>query len=171
MSAKKSSSTTATQRSARHDSFTIERVLDASPAQVFAAWADPAAKARWFVGPDTWKLIHREHDFRVGSREKVSGTHAGGMVSTFNALYQDIVPDQRIVYVYDMHLGDTRISVSLATIEFKAVGSGTRMTVTEQGVFLDDFDDAGGRERGTNELMDNLAASLQTKSYGLAGKV
>jgi uncharacterized protein YndB with AHSA1/START domain len=31
--------------------FTLERVYDATPARVFAAWADPAAKAVWFIGP------------------------------------------------------------------------------------------------------------------------
>jgi uncharacterized protein YndB with AHSA1/START domain len=36
------------------------------------------------------------------------------MVSSFDALYQDTVPAARIVYTYDMHLDDRRISVSLA---------------------------------------------------------
>jgi uncharacterized protein YndB with AHSA1/START domain len=86
---------------------------------------------------------------------------AGGRVSSFDAHYQDIVPDQRIVYTYDMHLNETRISVSLATVEFKPAGAGTRMIFTEQAVFLDDFDDAGGRERGTRALLDNLDAELR----------
>jgi len=34
---------------ASHASFVIERVFDAAP--VFAAFADPAAKARWFGAP------------------------------------------------------------------------------------------------------------------------
>ncbi len=34
-----------------HATFVLERTYEASPAQVFAAWATPAAKARWF-GPD-----------------------------------------------------------------------------------------------------------------------
>jgi dihydrofolate reductase len=33
-----------------HDTFVIERTYPASPARVFAAWADPAVKSRWFVG-------------------------------------------------------------------------------------------------------------------------
>ena len=36
-----------TQRSAVHADFTIERRYDASPARVFAAFADPVAKRRW----------------------------------------------------------------------------------------------------------------------------
>ena len=48
-----------------------------------------------------------------------------------------------------MHRNDVRISISLAIIELKAREEGTQLVITEQGVFLDDFDDARGRERGT----------------------
>ena len=40
-----------------------------------------------------------------------------------------------------MHLDDTRISVSLATVELKPAGKGTRLIFTEQGAFLDGYDD------------------------------
>ncbi len=69
--------------------------------------------------------------------------------------------DQRIVYTYDMHLDDARISVSLATVELEPAGAGTRLIFTEQGVFLDGYDDAGSREHGTRELLDKLGASLR----------
>lgn len=38
-----------TNRSVLHATFTLERTYPATPARVFAAWADPAAKARWFA--------------------------------------------------------------------------------------------------------------------------
>jgi uncharacterized protein YndB with AHSA1/START domain len=151
-----------TERSTRHATFTIERDYDAAPALVFGAWADPAAKRRWFVGPaGKWKELSREFDFRVGGRERLSGAFSGGPVSFFDCHYLDIVPDQRIVYAYDMHQDQTRISVSLATVEFKPAGKGTRLIFTEQAVFLDDFDDAGRREQGTGGLLDNLATALR----------
>jgi len=150
-----------TMRTTQHGSFVIERMLAATPARVFAAWAHPAAKARWFIGPDEWRETEREFNFRIGGRERLVGTRPGGPVSTYNAIYQDIVPDQRIIYTYDMHQNDTRISVSLSTVELKPEGAETRLTYTEQAVYLDDFDDAGGRERGTREHLNRLAAMLQ----------
>jgi hypothetical protein len=60
-----------------------------------------------------------------------------------------------------MHLNDVRISVSLATITFGAVENGTRLTVTEQGTFLDGYDDAGSRERGTADLLQKLALAIE----------
>ena len=41
-----------TERSVTHATFVIERTYHASPARVFNAFADQAAKARWFAGPD-----------------------------------------------------------------------------------------------------------------------
>jgi uncharacterized protein YndB with AHSA1/START domain len=138
----------------------VERTYDASPARVFAAWADPAVKARWFVGLDEWSQGGHELDFRVGGRERVSGGPPGGPVHTFDGRYQDIVPEERIVYTYDMHLDEQRISVSLATVEFERAGPGTRLTFTEQAVFLDGHDTPAQRERGTRDLLDKLAAEL-----------
>jgi len=76
-------------------------------------------------------------------------------------VYHDVVADERIVYAYEMHLDDRKISVSLATLELKPAGIGTRLVMTEQGAFLDGYDDAGSRERGTNHLLDALGKSLK----------
>ena len=148
------------ERSTVHSTFVIERNYPVAPARVFAAWADPVAKARWFAGSGESKSEGRELDFRVGGKERLLTTVPGGVVHRYDAVYQDIVPDQRIIYCYDMHIGEALISVSLATVEFEAEGKGTRMVFTEQVVFLDGYDDAGSRERGTHKLLEQLAASL-----------
>jgi uncharacterized protein YndB with AHSA1/START domain len=152
-----------TSRSVQHATFVIERTYPASPAHVFKAFSDPAAKAAWFAGPGTWKQADRSMDFRVGGREHLSGGGDGKPLHRFDAVYQDIVPGERIVYTYDMHIGDKRISVSLATVELRAEGTGTRVVVTEQGVFLDELDMAESRERGTRDLLDNLGKHLGQK--------
>jgi uncharacterized protein YndB with AHSA1/START domain len=100
-------------------------------------------------------------DFRVGGRERVSGGPPGGPVHAYNAVYQDIAPNRRIILSYDMHLDARRISVSLATVEFLAEGTGTRMIFTEQGAFLDVYDNAGQREQGTRDLLDKLGEALR----------
>jgi uncharacterized protein YndB with AHSA1/START domain len=71
------------------------------------------------------------------------------------------VPDERIVYAYDMHLDDRRISVSLATVELKAARAGARLIFTEQGAFLDGLDTPEQREQGTGSLLDALAKELR----------
>ncbi len=152
------------ERTTNHATFVIERIYSASPARVFAAWADPAAKARWFVGPDEWNKGGHELDFRIGGRERLISRPPGGPAHVFDGRYQDIVPDQRIIFSYDMHLDQTRISVSLATVELKPAGDGTQLVFTEQAVFLDGYDDAGSRERGTRGLLDQLDAHLRREA-------
>ncbi len=151
-------------RSAQHSTFVIERAYDASPRRVFAAFADPAAKRRWFGGSDNGGSSTHELDFRIGGRETNSGGPPGGPVFTFEARYYDIVPERRIVSAYDMMMGDQRISVSLATVEFEAAGDGTKLTYTEQGVFLDGGDTSDIREHGTRELLDALDAYLRRET-------
>lgn len=152
-----------TKKTATHSTFVIERHLDAKPERVWRAWSDPAAKSLWFGGPsEIWTKLEWTMDFRVGGHDRASGDFKNGPQSRFDSTYFDIIPNERIVYAYEMHLDDKKISVSLATIELTAEGGGTRLVVTEQGAFLDGYDDAGSREQGTKQLMDRLEASLRT---------
>ena len=149
------------KRSVQHGTFVIEREFAFPPARVFAGWAVREAKDRWFGGPGgQWKPLERQMEFRVGGTERARGQWTGGRVSDFRAQYHDIVQDKRIVYSYSMHIDEKKISVSLATIEFEPSGKGTRLILTEQGAFLDGYDDAGSRERGTGGLLDALEKSL-----------
>ncbi len=149
-----------TKRSSTHDTFVIEREYKAAPAKVFAAFSTPQSRAKWFGGPDDWEKSNYKLDFRVIGRESVSGGPPGGRMHSYDGLIMDIVANERLIIAYEMHLDETRICVSLGTTEFRANGSGTRLVYTEQGVFLDGFDDADGRERGTKELFDQLGVFL-----------
>jgi uncharacterized protein YndB with AHSA1/START domain len=150
-----------TDRNVTHATFVIERTYAASPARVFAAFADPAAKRRWFGDPEAPAPSNHHLDFRVGGRETNRGGPPGGPAYAFEALYHDIVPDQRIVTSYEMQIDNTRISVSLATVEFKPAGAGTLLVYTEQGAFLDGHDTPAQREAGTRELLAALAVDLR----------
>jgi uncharacterized protein YndB with AHSA1/START domain len=148
------------QRSVSHATFVIERAYKAAPAKVFAAFADAKSKAQWFVGPDNWEKSDHKLDFRVGGKESVSGGPPGGPTHYYNATIWDIVEGQRIVTSYEMHLDKTRISVSVGTTEIRQDGAASKLIYTEQGAFLDGYDDAGSRERGTQELFDQLERHL-----------
>jgi uncharacterized protein YndB with AHSA1/START domain len=129
---------------------------------VWRALTDQTAKQKWFGGPPgEWDLIERHMDVREGGRERAKGRWESGVVSTFDALYHDVVPHQRLVYSYVMHLDDKKISASLATMQLASEGGGTTLKMTEQGAFLDGYDDAGSREHGTGYLLDKLGASLK----------
>lgn len=144
------------ERYVSHDIFTIKKMYDATPASVFAAWANRNAKTRWFQKPI-------EFDFQVGGREMNRGESPEGFVYTYDARYLQILHEQRIVYAYTMDRGDVRISVSLATVEFKPTGDSTLLIFTEQGAYLDGYDTSAIRERGTNTLLNKLGEEMRRK--------
>jgi len=143
-----------------HDTFVIERTYDIPVAQVFRAWADPMLKARWFAGSVEALGAGYELDFQVGGHEVNRGGPPGGPVYSYESQFYDIVPEQRIVYTYEMFADEHRLSVSVATVQFHNHDATTQLVLTEQGVFLDGHDTAAQREEGTRSLLDSLAAIL-----------
>ena len=152
-----------TERSVNHATFVIERTYPVHPAKVFAAWASKDAKAVWMDDPDFKSDgSESEMDFRVGGHERFGGLTPAGTSYRYDATYYDIVPDQRIVYSYEMYAGDDRMSVSVATVDMVPARAGTKLTYTEQGVFLDGIDKPEAREEGTVWLLDNLGKYLES---------
>ncbi|MBK5217732.1 MAG: SRPBCC family protein [Propionibacteriales bacterium] len=147
-------------RTVTHATFTLERTYDAAPERVFAAWSKKDAKAPWFLGPNWEPQWEYELDFRIGGTEINRRQVPDGRTSTYDACFLDIVPAERIVYSYDMHIGGERISVSLVTVELRTEGGRTHLTYTEQGAFLDGLDEPAWREQGTSDQLDALGALL-----------
>jgi uncharacterized protein YndB with AHSA1/START domain len=148
------------ERTVRHATIVQDRIYDASPARVFAAWADPAARAQWDVPGDDWEITEHEQDFRVGGREATRFGPKGDPLYSSEGRYLDIVPDARIISAGTMHRGDTRISTTLCTLEMLAEGTGTRLILTDQSAFLDGGEKPSDREGGWGAILDKLDAHL-----------
>lgn len=142
------------ERWVKHATFVVERTYAASPERVYQAWADPIAKAKWFSKADVF-------DFRVGGREYSRGGPPEGPIFTFDASYQELVPERRIVYTYTLDSDGTRISVSITTVELVEAEGGTKLIFTEQGAFFDGHDTPEIREHGTNVMLDALGKVLE----------
>jgi len=153
------------ERSVTHSTFVIERSYPTTPERVFAAFADPATKRRWYGAHETMAIEEFEMDFRVGGTDRAryrfqEGSPFPGAVLSNETTYHDIVPDRRIVIAYTMTLGGKRFSASLATFELVLTDQGTNLIFTEQGAFFEGADGPQMRERGWGKLLDKLAKEL-----------
>ena len=153
------------ERSVTHQTFTIERGYRVRPERVFAAFADPETKRRWFAESETNETEAFEMDFRVGGGEYAryrfkAGTPFEGAILTNQTSYLDIVTNRRIIIAYAMSIGDHRFSASLATFEFLPTEAGTNLIFTEQGAYFEGSDGPQLRESGWRKLLDQLATEL-----------
>ena len=138
-----------------HGTFELERILPAHVGHAFAAWSDPAVKARWFANAAEFSL-----DFRVDGLETVRRCLADGRRLRYEASYRDIVVERRIVYHSALWTDERLSTVSLTTVTFDAEGAATRLTLVEQGAFLDGLEDPSWREHGTARWLDALRRML-----------
>ena len=144
-------------RSAQHGTIRLERRYKAAPARVFAAWAEPKARAQWDV-PGRWVIAEQRFDFREGGRELKRFGPKDDPRFVADTLY--IVPQRRIVFSYSMTSRGTPISISLTTVEIMPDGQGTKLLLTEQVAFLDGKDNAANREEGLASMLDKIGESL-----------
>lgn len=146
------------QRSVLHTSFVIDRQFRASPKRVFQAWTDPKAKQGWSDCHADLNDTDYSLDFRPGGSEIHRVVYPDGAVQLVQKHYFDVVPNERIIYAYDIELGKRRLSVSLVTVQFEASTEGTRMLYNEQVTYLDGHQDLEERIRGTEGGFDRLQA-------------
>jgi uncharacterized protein YndB with AHSA1/START domain len=152
--------------SVTHSTFVIEQTYPYPAERIFAAFSDPKKKRRWYADRGTQSVEQFTMDFRVGGAEHLlfrmgADTPLPGVILTNDTVYQDIVPNKRIVSAYTMSIGDHRMSSSLLTIELLPVSGGTELRCTHQGAFFEGSDGPQMREAGWRTLFGHLEKELQ----------
>jgi len=148
-----------------HSTFVIEHRYPYPAERLFAVFADPAKKRRWFAESDNHDIDVYEMDFRVGGVERTAyrlrpGTPFPGVTLETEGTIQDIVPNERVVTASTMSLGERRISSSLVTVEFVPKEKATELVLTHQGAFYEGSGDPKMREEGWRKLLDQLGTYL-----------
>ena len=147
------------QRSVVHAIFTVERTYDAPVERVWRALSNEAAKAKWFGGAED-ESGRRSSVSWIFAKAAANGPRDGGPAGSSRLS----TPSIRISSRTSASSTPTRCtstngrfpSRSQPCSSWRSGPGRTTLKVTEQGAFLDGFDDAGGREHGTGYLLDKL---------------
>ncbi|HWD63214.1 MAG TPA: SRPBCC domain-containing protein [Humibacter sp.] len=143
----------------------LDRSFTATPRTVFRALSEREHLMRWW-GPPNCRVVECSVDFRVGGVWHYRLLSPDGTEHWSRAVYRDIVPDERIVYVETGSdaAGDVVHDrpASVATISLSPTEHGTRMDV--QLVFVSALDRdravANGVEAGFGAALDQLQPLL-----------
>jgi uncharacterized protein YndB with AHSA1/START domain len=152
----------------RHDTFTLGRSLAAPPASVFAAFADEEIRRRWLRFPGA--VSEHRHTFGVGGGEDTRSTFTAldspPELLHYRSRYLDVVPDERIVFVYESSIDGVLRWTALVTVLIADDGEGgSVLSWTEQIAFLtrtgDGSADLPHLRGGTALRLNGLAAALE----------
>ena len=155
---------TATEPATIHSTSVIEHSYPQPPAGVYAAFAQPARKRRWYAESDQ-EDQEFEMDFRIGGSERLryrfkKGHPIEGQEIINQTIYQDIVPDKRIVTASVMSLNGKPIVAAQVTFEFLPSATGTDLICTSQGAFFDWPQGPAMIEEGWRGLLGRIGQEL-----------
>jgi uncharacterized protein YndB with AHSA1/START domain len=133
----------------------ITRSFDAPRDQVFKAFTDPEAVARWWGLRDSETRVD-ELEARPGGRWRFVSRDSNGGEDAFHGVYHDAVAPERIVYTFEYE--GMPGHVLLETITFEERDGRTLMTDSSVFQSVADRDGmlASGMESGAAQAMDQL---------------
>ncbi len=123
----------ASTKTQERPSLSIVRKLDAAPAKVWRAITEPEMLKKWMAPSDDFKIPVAEAELRVGGRYHIVMHARDGEVHDVSGAYREIVPNKKLVYSWAWKSTPERESV--VTIELRAAGNGTELTLRHEQFF------------------------------------
>lgn len=140
---------------ASQPSVTMVRRIKASPAKVYAALTKPELMLRWW-GPDAGPTLSAQADVRPGGRFSVVFRLMNGEEHNPTGVYQEVVPDQTLVFTWEWPGLPER--VSRVTFQLRPIDSGTELTLIHEQ--LPDEAARHSHRQGWSGFLDKLSNFL-----------
>ena len=138
----------------------LVRMFDAPRERLYAAWTDREQFAQWF-GPQGVTTVSCDLDVRVGGTWRMMGRGAEQRYAV-SGRYLEVKPPERLSFTWAFHDKDDHATPrgheTIVTIEFKALGGKTQMTMV-QGSFATRTD-TEAHNRGWTSTFTKLDALL-----------
>jgi uncharacterized protein YndB with AHSA1/START domain len=133
-------STTATMEN-KNIKLQLTRVFDAPRELVFKAWTDAKQFQQWFgaAACDGATLQSVKVDARIGGKYRLQVRRPDGEFFTTVGIYREVKPPERLVFTWAFEkdgsgdeFGEVEPPEMLVTIEFRARGKQTELTLTHE---------------------------------------
>lgn len=121
-------------------SISIVRKFKAAPEKVWRAWTDPQTLKQWMAPSDAFAVLLAEADVRVGGRYRIVMKSPEGEEHDVSGVYREVTLNRKLVYTWSWKSTPER--ESLVSVELRAAGSGTELTLKHE-----QFIDAEARDR------------------------
>jgi len=137
--------------------FTIERLIDASPDEVFDAMTDPAAQRDWWSPGE----VDAECDLRVGGTSFVEWTTDEGHRCRAEQSYVEVQRPHRLVFSEVVIEPDAPTYECTLTVTFEDRDGKTFYTLHHTG--FPTAEERDKHQRGTGVFLDRLEGFVSTR--------
>lgn len=135
----------------------IERVIDATLAETWSAWTEPALVARWFA-PGTMRAEVLAFDVHAGGKYRIRMHDDDGSTHTVGGEFVEVVPQRKLVMTWVWEGDDT--TRSTVSVGFEKRSDGTQIRIVHEELPSDDS--ASKHEQGWLGCLENLRERIGT---------
>jgi len=114
-------------------SLTLRRHYPVAPEKVWRAWTDPQALRAWFGPEEIVSVPVAEVDLRVGGRFRVAMLAADGETHDVSGVYQELVPNRKLVFSWAWRSTPER--ESRVTVLIEPDGNGCELVLRHEQFF------------------------------------
>ena len=114
-------------------SHTLRRHYPVAPEKVWRAWTDPQALKAWFGPEEIVSVPLAEVDLRVGGRFRVAMLAADGETHDVSGIYQELVPNRKLVFSWAWRSTPER--ESRVTVRIEPDGNGCELVLLHEQFF------------------------------------
>jgi uncharacterized protein YndB with AHSA1/START domain len=141
--------------SAKTPTLTIKRTISGSPEEIFDLWTLPSLMAKWMSPYAGEVQCVAASDVRVGGAFHLL-MQAGASRCEITGTYLEVRHPTRLVFTW---IGPpTASATTRVTVELRAIGGSTELSVTHAQLPTDEVRD--GHARGWANMLDHLTAAL-----------
>jgi len=134
----------------------LRRAFDVPRERLYEAWTTQGELLCWYSAAEDYVIQSVDIDLRVGGKMCASFGPKGEEPIVETDEYREIVPGQSLVFDMTLTRGETFISKTRVTVEFKDVGDGK-----SELILIDVGDEAWEHAQGWRPALELLAKYLR----------